>query len=741
MPGAPTELESMVVRILGNATQYLQEIASATEATRQAAQDIQKHSQEVEGFVGKAAQAMAAFGAGNILHRAFDMFVGMESTTLKLTAAVRMNGGAVEDTIKQYEDFASSMKSLTGIGKEETLNLLRRVESYGLTGAAAMNAARASTALAAINDGQATSFLRISAAVEKGDIAMAMHMSRLVPQLRGIKDQTEFMDKYQKLIATGMDTAGVIMNSTEGVMKRFHNTVAALTRQFGQLVAEAVKPVVEWLTKTLDQFTRLDPWVKRLVLGAISLAAGITAIGPAWSMVMKIIGPTLSLLPSLFGPWGLAIAAVVVIISKLADQFGGFSEMASAVWDEVQGAVAAFIEWFEPILGAAIGVAQAAWQVFSDVVLAIWDGIKSVVSSVLSAIGLENAITWETVKKFAIDTLLGIEFVFTHWKDVLLFGWTAIKLGAVWLWDVIKDAAIGGLAVLAGIGGTIVELFSAAWQNIKSAFIVAWSAIKIFALEVAKGLVSAVESILSTMENIPFIGNRITAALVNVRAASEGLTREQNEARAARDEAEFRNMGEAAATGWTAGFQGTIDRFAGVIGTSNIQRQLQREFEQQRDALGTTWDEFYNRRMAEINQFHVRLPGGTAANTAGAAAREAGQEFKKAADHVNNFNAALFGSADAIQRLAAQNKLLAFVAPSLTGAAVAAAAAGENPWQVGGDFAAPPPQANVGPPPVAVRVGEGLQPDMVDLLREIRDSNRDMANQPPIQVEALGGDF
>src|SRR5207253_2095790 len=111
-------------------------------------------------------------------------------------------------TMELYKEFAEEMRNHSAMSERETLALLKKAESFSLSGEAAKRASHDAVALAAVNGGAAESMIRITAAVEQGNIKLAMHMSRLVPQLRGIHSEAEFVDKYNKLIAVGFETSG-----------------------------------------------------------------------------------------------------------------------------------------------------------------------------------------------------------------------------------------------------------------------------------------------------------------------------------------------------------------------------------------------------------------------------------------------------------------------------------------------------------------------------------------------------
>ncbi len=69
-----------------------------------------------------------------------------------------------------------------------------------------------------------------------------------IPALRGLRDPEEKLAKVQQLINDGMLLAKERMNTTGAVVDRFEHSMKSATKQFGQFVAEGVKPVLQFAT-------------------------------------------------------------------------------------------------------------------------------------------------------------------------------------------------------------------------------------------------------------------------------------------------------------------------------------------------------------------------------------------------------------------------------------------------------------------------------------------------------------
>lgn len=442
------EIGRLVTRLIADVQPYLQGMQQAQTAAKDTADVVAAQSARIEsfsttlaGWAGTAGKAMAGLGAAGFLKSAFGSFMETETNLIKLGAAVEMNGGNVEQTVKAYQSFADAMKRTTGASKEDTIALLRKAESYGLTGAAAEQAAEQAIGLAAISDREANALLRMTAAIAQGDVKRAMGMGRLVPQLAGIHNQTEFLAKAQQLSTTGMKTAGAVMNSTEGVMKRFHGTVKALTKQFGEATAEAVKPVVQWMTELLQTFTKLDPVSKKIIVNAAFLVAGILALGPAFKTASFFAG-------LLFTPINLAVGAAILAVSIWVQKMGGIGN----AWRYLKGVVGDFASSAVKAIGEFIGQNKALFLAIGAVaaVVAIVALAFKAVSVVL---GLLNLLYVGLKINQVVNLALWVA------STVAVFAWTGAVLvakAALWLLNAALATAnvllIGGAFAFVAVG-------------------------------------------------------------------------------------------------------------------------------------------------------------------------------------------------------------------------------------------------------------------------------------------------
>lgn len=463
----------MIIRLIGDGSSYMTMMKQAASSTLQAGQVIQQATdhiermgKQVEGFASSAAQALASFGAAAFLHRAMDLFTATETTLLKLKAAIEATGQAVEPTLARFQDFAKAMFESTGTSKDQTLHLLQMASNYGLTGDAAMRATKAAIALSASQGGSAEHFLMVGKAIEEGNAHMIHH----VQALRGITDPQQKLAKAAEMVASGMKVAEAQMDSTAGVMKRFSTVMTSLTKQFGEVVAEGVKPVVKWLTELVKNFTDLDPSIKRLVVAGAGLVTALLALGPA----LRITLFTLSSLGLLFSPITLSVAALSFAVYKLVEATGSLGEAWRVVVEWV-GQFAAQNKTLLVALGATavtLGAVYVAWQLLSTL---------GVVFVARMAIGLTIWVAWKTAA--------------LAWQVA-----TLAAAAAVWLWNAAATAMVAlamSLTFLANFGTVSWAAYGVVVGVVKAVMWLATAAAAAFNLALAALPVAALAGVVA----------------------------------------------------------------------------------------------------------------------------------------------------------------------------------------------------------------------------------------------------
>lgn len=283
------ELENLIVRLTGDGSSYQTMLESAKQATTEAASNIEEATHHIEhthsalegavhsteGFaIGLvAAGAIMEHAFGHVAHEALAVFEGREMAFIKLTSVLESNGRAVDETASMYKDFAREMTEVSMTSTVANINLLRTAETFGLTGDAAKQAVENAIALGEATGRGAEGMMRMAVAIAKGDIETAMHMGRMVPQLRGIKDEAEFVAKAHQVMANGLAMAKASMDTMEGASHHLSLATQGLKGDIGEMIAVGLKPVVQWLTEVVQWFRAMPESIKVAIAVVLGLGA------------------------------------------------------------------------------------------------------------------------------------------------------------------------------------------------------------------------------------------------------------------------------------------------------------------------------------------------------------------------------------------------------------------------------------------------------------------------------------
>lgn len=326
------EIEALIVRMIGDGSDFQNMLVEASSHSEEAARHVEEAAnriegfgEKLEGFAHKAVSALKATAEFEFLAHAFEAFEGREQTMLRLSAAIDVNGRAVESTTAQYKAFAAETAHSSLSTAEDTLKLLAKAEAYNLTGEAAEKAVKGALAIAAVNETEASATLRLTAALAKGDIEQAMHMARLVPQLRGVTNEQEFLEKAQKLTEVGMKTMELQSKSSEGAVHHLGAAWRGLQKDLGEVVAAGAKPAIEALTSLMQIVRSMPDWLKTSTVAIIAMSAAVTTLGLAIPLVTSAVTAAkasimvfgASLLANPMTAWVVVVGAAIAAIYAL----------------------------------------------------------------------------------------------------------------------------------------------------------------------------------------------------------------------------------------------------------------------------------------------------------------------------------------------------------------------------------------------------------------------------------------
>ncbi len=408
-----TELESMVVRLLGDGSSYQNMMKEAQETAVEASDTFKTVAESVVLTLG-------GLGLGSWLNEAFHAWSEAEDVGISLRATLRANERDVDSLAARYQRFASQMQLTTTISDEATMTNLRMAESFNLTGSAAEKAVTDAIGLARSANSSAQSMIRLTAAMEQGDIKRAMMFSRMVPQLRGIKDEQEFTARYSRLVASGFEAITESANTGAGMVRAFTEAYGDLMEEFGNQVAELLKPILEVKIEIVRWFQALDEGTKQTIVGIAAVVVAVLSVAAA----IKIAGLIFNTLFGGIGIWLGVFTTAAVGVVLLTQSLGGVK----VVWEAIKEKAAAFWAWLVPIGRAALGALSAAWDIAFGFASAVWDTVKENALAFWSWLTGQSSISAKDIQDYLIDAFIKAEYVLRNFGAVFSWVWAGAKL-------------------------------------------------------------------------------------------------------------------------------------------------------------------------------------------------------------------------------------------------------------------------------------------------------------------------
>jgi hypothetical protein len=641
-----------VVRISADAAQFTAGMRGVVGTAQSTAAAVAGFGSRIEGFAGQVGGAVAAITAGwasgqtfGMLQKWFEMFSSQQETFIRLEATLRSQGVAVDETVAKYREFAAQVAATTTTSASATTSLLTQAATFRAVGATGIAAARDALALSAATGVNAEAVLRLTAAEAQGDTQRAMHMARVLPQLRFIKDQAQFQSEYNKLVAAGTEAQQKLAGTAAGQLTQLGNLWSSVQKQLGSVVADGLKPMVELARTAAGAFGTLSQSAREAVVIVLAVAAagvaGLAALGAG----VFVLGTVFNLS---FGGAGILIGLVVTGLGlasagavALVEDVGGVK----ATFEALKVAALAAWDWLLPV---RVAVADL-WKTVQDVGTRAWAAVKEAAVNAWAALGLGKA-TWGQVRAAAVDAIIALEFGLTHIQDVSNLAWAGIKYYAVAALDTILENVF---LVLQGPG------LLAAW----AASYVNWSKLFTSVGEVAKNVF---------LDMSEYAAKFFAAVKLSI---------------------------EGKAVNWGALFSHTLGtQFEADVkftATGVVLPQLQAteaalkaEFERVKDSVGVSFDAFRTKKLAEFaaaaaKATQIKQDEKSPPHSWAPAIKEATKALK-------DMQAVLAGTADDFQTLADYSERLHGIAPAPPPAGAFVAGGAED---LGAEFGGGRPEA------------------------------------------------
>jgi len=433
----------MVVRLVGDATEYKQMLTESAQQTKETAHIVEESAKQIEGFSSglktfaqNAVGALEALGAASYLKGGMDKAIELERNVIGVRAAIEMNTQAIDATVESHKAFVKEMSEASVASHGEIWGLIKRAESFGQTGEKAQEAAKQAMALAAATDTDALSMMRVTGELAKGTeegIKHAQMWARHIPQLSRIRNEHEFLEKVEKLTTMGMKKMSEETKTTYGELQHMEHNISNLKRDIGVFVLSVAKPFIHFFVELSSLIRGLSPDTKKWLALVLAISAAVVGFHPTIKALTIAFGPLKSAVMALLTPLGPLLLIAGGLLALWVQDMGGVEK----AWKKVTEAANDFWRWVKPIFDATESFLTELWKqtkiVFRDMwqfAKEAWAGIGQTVKEVLAAMGIDAEQTFGDIRKSLVTAIQFAEFTLTHFRMVANYTWTLIKYGA-----------------------------------------------------------------------------------------------------------------------------------------------------------------------------------------------------------------------------------------------------------------------------------------------------------------------
>lgn len=200
-----------------------------------------------------------------------EAFGKQEMAVLKLSSAIRSQGGNVSEILPIYESLAGEMQRLTTYGDEEVLALQSTATAMGVTSEQMDLCIKGAIGLSNVFGIGLNEAVRAAATVVQGKTDK---LNEMIPALSKCKSETEKYAIAEKAMKDGFAQAKAEAESTTGRLKQAANAWGDLAEVAGETFAPVAVEVAGALKSVCEWFTRNNELTQVLIGSLTSLAVG-----------------------------------------------------------------------------------------------------------------------------------------------------------------------------------------------------------------------------------------------------------------------------------------------------------------------------------------------------------------------------------------------------------------------------------------------------------------------------------
>ncbi len=212
------------------------------------------------------------------------------------------------------------------------------------------------------------------------------------------------VSKANEMLANMFGVVKAEAESGLGPLIQLQNQMGDLMEEFGGIIAEGIKPLIDKLKEGVAWFQNLSAGTKKTIVIVAGLAAAIGPLLVVLGFLISTILPALMTgLAALTGPIGLivlAVAGAAYLIYKYWDEIKAYftTGAGSEIWDEVVDGWNEGVEKVKALVTDVVAFMKEVWTKHGDDILAafnvyikyikkVWGLIFRVIKNYLSIIG------------------------------------------------------------------------------------------------------------------------------------------------------------------------------------------------------------------------------------------------------------------------------------------------------------------------------------------------------------------
>ena len=200
-----------------------------------------------------------------------EAFGQQEMATLKLSAAIRSQGGSVSEVLPIMSAFASEMQKITTYGDEQVLAMQAMATSMGVGSEQMQGVIKSAIGLAEALNMDVMTAIKASSAAVQGKTTM---LQEYIPSLAKCKTEEEKLAQVQTLSASGFAQAEAAANTLDGKLKQAANAWGDLQEVMGEAFAPTVKAVAGLIKGICSVMAENATLTKILTTALASCAVG-----------------------------------------------------------------------------------------------------------------------------------------------------------------------------------------------------------------------------------------------------------------------------------------------------------------------------------------------------------------------------------------------------------------------------------------------------------------------------------